>query len=156
MKRILIISLIAFAACNNNNADKNKVAETKLPTTLVSNPHTADGIDTVAADRKPIMTFKDTLHEFGAIHEGETVQYEFAFTNTGKTPLIINSASGSCGCTVPDYPHDAIIPGSSGVLKVTFNSRGKQGHQEKSVSIHTNSLRGIEMLYIKADVAAKK
>jgi hypothetical protein len=56
---------------------------------------------------------------------------------------------------VPDYPHDPIEPGKNGVLRVSFNSAGKSGHQEKSVSLHTNTLRGTEMLYIKAEVVKK-
>lgn len=157
MKRLLIISLLALGACNSNTAeDKKNEDPNKLPTAVVSNPHTAEGMDTVAAAMKPVMSFKDTVHDFGSLHEGETVVYDFPFTNTGKTPLLISSAQGSCGCTIPDYPHDPIAPGASGVMKVSFNSAGKAGHQEKSVSIRTNSLSGNEMLYIKADVEKKK
>ena len=155
MKRALLMLMVAAAACNSTDTSK-KVNDNRLPTTLVSNPHTADGMDTVAAARKPIMVFSDTTHDFGAIHEGEVVQCEFAFSNTGKSPLIISSAQGSCGCTIPEYPHDPIAPGQGGVMKVSFNSAGKAGPQEKSVIIHTNSLRGIHNLYIKADVAKKK
>jgi hypothetical protein len=154
MKRLLIISLLAFAACKNTNDAKSNDPN-KLPTSMVNNPHTADGMDNVAADMKPIMSFKDTLHDFGTIHEAEVVEYDFAFTNTGKTPLIITSATGSCGCTVPSYPHDPVAAGASAVMKVTFNSANKSGHQEKSVAIITNTIRGTEMLYIKADIAGK-
>jgi Protein of unknown function (DUF1573) len=153
MKRYIIISLLALAACNGNNQhpdDKNH-----LPTNLVNNPHTANGMDTVAAAQKPTLDFKDTVHEFGSMHEGEVSEHDFTFTNNGKTPLIITSAVGSCGCTVPEYPHDAIAPGKSGVMKVTFNSSGKMGHQEKSVTILANTVRNVHMLYIKAEVAKK-
>ena len=154
MKRLLIISLAALAACNNSNTPKPPAGQ--MPTPLVNNPHTANGMDTVAAARKPTMDFTDTLHDFGTIHEKEIVEYEFAFINNGKTPLVINSAVGSCGCTVPSYPHDPIEPGKKVMMKVTFNSAGKAGHQEKTVTIHTNTLRGIRMLYIKADIAKEK
>ena len=151
MKRLLIISLVALAACNNANTPK--APEGQMPVTLVNNPHTASGIDTVAAARKPTMDFTDTLHNFGTIHEKEVVECEFAFKNNGKTPLVINSAVGSCGCTVPNYPHEPVEPGKGGIMKVTFNSAGKAGHQEKTVTIHTNTIRGIHMLYIKSDIA---
>ena len=155
MKRYLFIALLAaLGACKNNNSADN--ASGQLPASLVSNPHTADGIDNVAAGNKPVLDFKDTLHDFGSIHEEEIVEYDFAFTNNGKTPLLITSATGSCGCTVPEYPREAIAPGKSGIMKVTFNSTGKSGHQEKSVTIHANTLRNIHMLYIKSEVAAKK
>lgn len=151
MKRLLVISLIALGACKGNNT--SKPADGQMPTALVNNPHTADGIDTVAAARKPTMDFTDTLHNFGTIHEKEIVEYEFSFKNNGKTPLVINSAVGSCGCTVPSYPHDPVEPGKTGVMKVTFNSAGKSGHQEKTVTIHTNTIHGLHMLFIKADIA---
>ena len=152
MKRYLIITLLALGACGNADNKNKSTGETQLPASMVNNPHTANGVDTVAAAMKPTMDFKDTLHDFSIIHENESVSYEFAFTNNGKTPLIITSANGSCGCTVPEYPHDALAPGQSGIMKVTFNSTGKSGHQEKSVMIHANTVRNIHMLYIKADI----
>jgi hypothetical protein len=57
---------------------------------------------------------------------------------------------------VPEYPKDPVPPGKSAIMKVTFNSTGKSGHQEKSVIIHANTLRNVHMLYIKADVEKKK
>lgn len=154
MKRYLIISLLALAACGDGG--KKPEDDGKLSTSLVNNPHTASGMDTVAEGLKPTMDFKDTVHNFSTMHEDEVVQYEFSFTNNGKTPLIITDASGSCGCTVPEYPHDPLPPGKSGIMKVTFNSSGKSGHQEKSVTIHANTVRNIHMLFIKADVEKKK
>lgn len=146
MRRILIISLLAFAACKGDSGAQ------KQQNSLVNNPRSANGTDTVSAAMKPTMEFVDTLHDFGVLHEGETVSYDFSFVNKGKTPLIITNAAGSCGCTVPDYPHEPIAPGKPVNLKVTFNSTGKEGTQNKSVTIHTNTMRSIHMLYIKADV----
>jgi len=153
MKRYLALALIALAACGEN---KKEETSDKLPASLVNNPHSAAGIDTVAAAMKPVMQFTDTSYSFGKIQEGEVVSHEFAFTNTGKSPLIISSASGSCGCTVPDYPKEPIAPGQAAVLKVTFNSNGKGGHQEKSVTLITNTLQGRQMLFIQAEVEKKK
>ncbi|GAA4469334.1 hypothetical protein GCM10023093_28610 [Nemorincola caseinilytica] len=154
MKRYLAFAMLALAACGGDT--KQEQSNDKLPASLVSNPHSAAGIDTVAAAMKPVMKFSDTSHNFGTIHEGETVSHEFAFTNTGKTPLIISSASGSCGCTVPEYPKEPIAPGQAATLKVTFNSAGKGGHQEKSVTLITNTLQGRQMLFIQAEVEKKK
>jgi len=152
--RCFLFFLFFLAACNNaNNTSDNKGG---LPASLVNNPHSANGMDTVAAARKPTMDFKDTLHNFGPIHEDETVEHDFEFTNNGKTPLVITSATGSCGCTVADYPRDPVPGGQSALMKVTFSSRGKKGHQEKSVTIHTNTLQSIQMLFIKADIEEKK
>ena len=153
MKRCLFISFLAIAACNSN---VNTPDKGQLPVGLVSNPRTANGMDTVSAARMPTMDFTDTLHQFGTIHQGEVVTHDFSFTNNGKTALIITSASGSCGCTVPEYPKDPVEPGKTAIMKVTFNSAGKQGLQEKNVKIHTNTVKGIHMLYIKGEVLTEK
>jgi len=155
MKRYLFILSLAIVACNNGKTGDSANRGT-LPVNMVNNPRTANGMDTVAAARKPTMDFTDTLHDFGTMQESEVVEHDFTFTNNGKTPLYITSAYGSCGCTVPEYPRDAVAPGKSAIMKVTFNSAGKSGHQEKSVTIHTNTVRGVHMLFIKADIVAKK
>jgi len=156
MKKLLVIALISLSACGNSgNGNKPAGDSSRISTSVVSNPATAGGVDTVAAARKPTMDFKDTVHDFSTLHENEVVSHEFTFTNNGKTPLIITNAHGSCGCTVPDYPREPVQPGQSATLKVTFNSAGKSGPQEKSVSITANTLRNIHMLFIKADVKTK-
>ena len=154
IKWCVVTSFLALGACNSSTTPRNN--DQKLPAAIVSNPHTADGIDPKSAALKPTMDFADTVHTFGTLREGESVSYDFSFTNNGKSPLVISQASGSCGCTVPEYPHDPVQPGKSGVMKVTFNSAGKHGHQEKSVTIHTNTLRNLHMLYIKGEVETKK
>ncbi len=154
MKRFLVISSVVLAACGSGTqpaaTDNNK-----LPTSIVNNPHSASGIDTSAAAMKPVLVFEDTSYSFGTMKEGEVAVHEFHFANKGKTPLIITSAQGSCGCTVTEYPGEPIAPGEAATMKVTFNTAGKQGHQEKSVTLQTNTLRSIHMLYIQAEVEKK-
>jgi hypothetical protein len=98
------------------------------------------------------MSFTDTLHDFGRMKEGEIVVYEFSFTNKGKRDLLINEAKGSCGCTVPDYPKEPIKPGEQNSIKVTFNSQGKKGYNEKTVMVITNGNPSILNLTILAEV----
>jgi len=62
----------------------------------------------------------------------------FTFKNIGTAPLKILSARGSCGCTVPKYSTDAVAPGKSGEVFVRFNSAGKRGNQNKTVTLVTN------------------
>ncbi|NCX95498.1 MAG: DUF1573 domain-containing protein [Chitinophagia bacterium] len=154
MKRFTILLLLAFIACNSPKKDKK---DNSLPASeLISNPHTASGLDTVSAARKPTMDFTDTLYEFGTIKEGETVAHQFSFKNNGKTPLFISGAAGSCGCTVPEYPKEPIAPNAAGTIKVTFNSAGKAGAQTKTVTIQANTLKNIHILYIKGNVNTDK
>jgi hypothetical protein len=90
------------------------------------------------AEAKPSMTFDHTSYEFGTINQGESVTHLFTFTNTGDAPLVINNARPSCGCTVPSWPKEPIMPGETGEIKAVFNSRGKSGKQHKSIRITTN------------------
>src|ERR1700744_913913 len=125
MKRYtLALIMITFAACNQNTGDKEKSAADSrmLSTSIVNNPHSANGMDTATYNAKPTMEFKDTLHDFGNEQKGEEEQYEFEFTNGDKTPLIISSETGSCSCTVADYAHDPIMPGQSSNMKAVFSS----------------------------------
>lgn len=158
MKNIIIASVALLAlgitACKDN-PKQDETNKNLLPTSLADNPRTADGMDSTALLTMPTMDFKDTVHDFANMVEGAVVDYDFEFTNNGKNPLIISNATGSCGCTVPNYPREPIPPGKTGKLHVQFHSAGKFGHQEKSVTIQTNSNKGIHRLYIKADIKGK-
>lgn len=99
------------------------------------------------------MTFDKTVHDFGTIAEGKTVQTTFTFTNTGEADLIIVDARGSCGCTVPNYPKNTpIAPGATGEILVSFDSSNKPNMQQKTVTISANTASGRETLRIKAMV----
>jgi len=98
------------------------------------------------------IAFEKTVHDFGTVKEGESVEYTFVFTNTGKEPLKIESARGSCGCTVPQWPKEPIPAGAKGEIKVSFNSNGKRGKQHKSVTIKANTNPTHSRIYIKATV----
>jgi len=156
MKKYILLFVLAsatFAACKNDPPKEQQPQDKNLlPASLVNNPRTANGNTEEELAAMPTMDFKDTVFDFGSIKEGDVVSHDFEFTNNGKNPLIISGAKGSCGCTAPEYPSEPIPPGKTSVMKVQFNSAGKEGHQEKSVRITTNSNRGIQMLYIKGDV----
>lgn len=115
MKKLLFLPILALSVLT---------ASAQAPTT--------SGVD---RPNGPVMKFNVLEHNFGTIKQGESVTYEFKFKNSGKEPLIINTAVGSCGCTVPEYPKEPIKPNGSGVIKVTFNSAGKSGPQDKTVTL---------------------
>lgn len=100
------------------------------------------------------MTFEAEEFNFGNIKQGESVTHEFSFTNTGKEDIIITNAQGSCGCTVPLYPKEAIKKGEKGNIKVTFNSAGKMGMQDKTVTITSNAKNSPRILHLKGTVEA--
>ena len=103
----------------------------------------------------PKLEFDKTEHDFGTINEGDIVETVFNFTNTGKSELIITSAKGSCGCTVPEYPKEPIMPGESGQILVKFNSSNRTNLQQKQVTLTTNTGTGQEILKIRAQVTPR-
>ena len=100
----------------------------------------------------PKVELDKEVHDFGTINEGDVVETEFIVKNVGETDLIISDAKGSCGCTVPEPPKEPIKPGDSAPIKVSFDSKGKPGAQEKTVTLKTNTANGHEMFKIKANV----
>ena len=107
-----------------------------------------------AQQEQPEIKFDKTEHNFGTFSEKTPVQTAvFAFTNIGKAPLIINQAIASCGCTIPSYTKEPIMPGEKGTVKVTYNGKGKfPGHFKKSITIRTNGKVEMVRLYIEGDM----
>lgn len=145
-KGILMLGAVAamtFTSCKEENA------ASKVEPGNVKQAETRDA----AADKYPVMTFDKTMHDFGEITAGEVVSTVFNFTNTGEEELVIVSAKGSCGCTVPnDWPKEPIPPGGTGKFTVQYNSKGKSNLEQKTVTITANTQNGRETVKIKAFV----
>lgn len=69
-----------------------------------------------------LVKFKETVHDFGKIKQGVPVNYDFAFKNVSKKPVVIESATASCGCTTPVKPEKPVAKGKSDVIKAGFNA----------------------------------
>lgn len=103
----------------------------------------------------PVITFKTTLHDYGEIYQGSDGSFNFVFTNTGNEPLILSKPRSSCGCTVPSWPKEPILPGEENKIKVTYNTT-KIGAFNKSVTIYSNGKnKGAIVLRIKGKVVSK-
>lgn len=89
--------------------------------------------------------------DYGVIDKGSDGTKEFKFTNTGDKPLKIASVKSSCGCTIPTYPKESIMPGESSTITVKYNTN-RPGRFSKSVSIFTNTHPERSVLRIKGEV----
>lgn len=159
------LAILGFTACDNA-ASKIRESETEASASNSEN-NNANKAETnfqanqgnqqinVDPENAPEFSFKSESHDFGVIKEGEVAKTDFTFTNTGKTPLIITNASGSCGCTVPSWPREPIAPGESGTIHVEFNSQGKPGNQTKQVTLTANTVPNKKILRISAQVTPK-
>ncbi|HEY6160770.1 MAG TPA: DUF1573 domain-containing protein [Bacteroidia bacterium] len=99
----------------------------------------------------PEMTFESEVIDYGTVDYNSDGTREFKFKNTGKEPLIIQSATGSCGCTVPTPPKDPVKPGETAVIKVHYDTK-RVGNFEKTVTVVSNSKTPSKVLKIKGVV----
>jgi hypothetical protein len=155
---------LTLSGCNNNAALEERVADLEGRTAQLESgtaPQTqavslAEATETAApASVATTVAFAETTHEFGTIAEGDVVEHTFTFTNTGDTPLIIQDAQTTCGCTVPKKPEAPVPPGETGEIQVRFDSQGKAGVQNKAVTITANTEPATTRLFIKANVTPK-
>ena len=97
----------------------------------------------------------DSVYNFGKVTDGEKVEYNYRFKNTGNHPLVVLSATASCGCTVPEKPDAPIKPGETGYLKVVFNSQGRVGDVHKEITVISNAYPAFPLLQLKGEVITK-
>lgn len=159
------VMLIGLASCGSNDKDKqiaellDRVSElesSKGTTATATNPSTSTA--TKAPETKPdgplpVFEFEEMEHDFGSIKEGDIVEHTFKFTNNGEVPLIIQDAKGSCGCTVPSWSKEPIPVGGEGEITAKYNSKGKSGNENKTITITANTWPAKTTLRIKAQVA---
>jgi hypothetical protein len=141
MKKLILSVLIASVLMACNQPAKTTAAATTTTTANAANA--------------PVMKFEFESHDFGKLKQGDKVTYEFKFTNTGKSPLIITNATATCGCTTPEWPKVPLQPGEGGKITVTFNSAAKSGLQDKLITITANTNPAQSMVHLIGEVTTK-
>jgi hypothetical protein len=141
---ILLLVSLALVSCNSSSDEKT------ITTDLVNSPLTANS--NAEKVLTPNIEMLETSYNFGEIQQGESVTHDFILKNTGDADLIISAAKGSCGCTVPQWPKTPIAKGEEAAIKVTFNSAGRSGKQNKTVTLVTNAIPNTKVLTINGNV----
>ena len=108
----------------------------------------------VQASTQDSIKFVKTMYDYGTIVQGSDGGCEFKFTNKGKLPLVLSNVKASCGCTVPEWPKEPILPGKSSSIKVKYNTNN-QGNFNKSITVNSNALNNTVILQIKGNVTPK-
>jgi len=104
----------------------------------------------------PQIEFLEETYEVGDIVEGDVIKHIFKFKNTGKAPLNVEKAEGTCGCTQPSYPFLAIAPGEVGQIGVHYHSVGKSGSQKPEIIVYSDAKNEpIKSLYLELNVRDK-
>jgi hypothetical protein len=154
LKLIAAVLIIGLASCKDKTAMDTGTG--KISPDVVNNPATADPAKANEEKNMPVFSFESDNHEFGEIVQGEKVSYSFKFKNTGNAPLVISTATASCGCTVPEYSKTPVQPGEEGFINVTFDSGGKSGMVSKTVTVIANTTPNTKVLTISADIQVPK
>ena len=141
--------LFLTIACGH---EEKKTDSSAISTDVINVPATASGKPATPGSA-PLMVFNEEKHDFGKITQGEKVSYSFVFKNKGGSDLVISSAQGSCGCTVPTYPKGPVKPGQESKIDVVFNSEGKSGSVEKTVTLVTNCNPSTKVLKIASTIS---
>ena len=104
----------------------------------------------------PYISFNDTIHDFGTVNEGTMATYEFKFKNTGNEPVVLQNVQASCGCTTPDWSKEPIAPNQDSKITVKYNSQGRPGSFNKTITITSNAKRPVMTILTKGTVEPKK
>jgi hypothetical protein len=99
----------------------------------------------------PEISFDKLVHDYGTIELNGNGDCQFTFTNTGKEPLVLTNVRSSCGCTVPSWPREPILPGKTGVIDVKYNT-SRAGTINKSVVVTSNAKTSTVTLQIRGEV----
>lgn len=113
---------------------------TLLATGCITDPNEA--IKEKAITDKGFITeiaWTQTDRNLGIIEEGQKLEVVFEFTNKGKKPLVIKNVTATCGCTVPEIPKEPVMPGQKGFIKAVFDSQGRPGMNNKTITVDANT-----------------
>ena len=124
--------LLSFGAVN---------AQTSISPTPVSNTD--------------LIAWSTETYEFGSIAQAVPATAEFVLTNEGKQPIIITDVKKTCGCTVPAYSDEPIMPGESSTIKATYNAK-KAGPFTKTIKVYTTLSDQPILLKLKGEVEKKE
>lgn len=153
----LAIIMAVFSGCDEKKPAEqtNNGVDGADGVVLTPSNNAIDAAEVKPEGPLPAFQFEEEEHDFGTITEGEVVSHTFKFKNVGDAPLVIQNVSASCGCTQPEWTKDPIAAGSTGEIKVGFNSAGRTGMQPKTITITANTYPSIKKINIKSMVEAK-
>ena len=146
MKKIIILALSVsvFIACENKQrTDAQTIEDNKKALEPTAN-------------KFPVMKIDTPMVDLGMISQGDTIMHVYNFKNTGNMPLVLSNVNASCGCTTPSYSKEPVAPGERGFITVKFNSKGKEGKLNKTVTAYANTKPADNTVSFKVEVLTSK
>lgn len=143
---VVLFALVGCRITDHSERDPSEVSAENLN-------FPSSGYENVDQDDLPKMEFSATHVDLGKIVQGNKVDLSYSFKNTGGAPLVITDVRGSCGCTVgKDWPKQPIAPGQKAEIAVSFDSEGRNGRQDKTVTVVANTVPPSNVLTLTAEV----
>jgi len=140
MKKYILFLLVAGVLLSCDMRRKDKIMDD------------ASTQNELALKQTTTVEIIDSAYNFGKVSDGEKVEYNYRFKNSGKNPLVIINATASCGCTVPQKPEKPIMPGEMGFIKAIFDSKGRVGEVHKTINVTSNASPGFPELLLTGEV----
>lgn len=146
MKKLVIIvfTFTVFFACENKQRTDNQTIEDNQKALQPTK------------DKFPVMAIDTPSVDLGTLMQGDTIMHVYNFKNTGNMPLVLSNVNASCGCTTPSYSTEPVAPGERGFITVKFNSKGKEGKLNKTVTAYANTKPAENTVSFKIEVLVKK
>ena len=156
MKKIIGLSLfavLAMVSCKKNeSAEQLKIDSTQVAAQQAPVVSETSIIEETKKQPETSLALSEPSFDFGKIKKGDVVEHIYEVTNTGKNPLIISSVQPTCGCTVPDYTKDPILPGQKGKITLKFDSASFDGLVSKQAEVYANVEKSPIVISFSADI----
>lgn len=147
---ISALGIISFQSCEK----KSQPADQIHIDTMAAEPVNPSAALIKEAQSKPLtnIAISEDTFDFGVIKKGEVKHHTYEITNTGTNPLIISEVKPGCGCTIPEFTKDPILPGQKGKITLKFESEGFDGVVHKTAEVFANVAKAPITINFTADI----
>ncbi|AZI33813.1 DUF1573 domain-containing protein [Kaistella carnis] len=157
IKIVPLVAAMALVSCKKDQTADQLIVQEETALTPPQSVEDAQAEMVQAAQSKPLtnIALSEAQFDFGKIKKGDQKEHVYEVTNTGENPLIISQVKPGCGCTVPDYTKDPILPGQKGKITLKFDSSNFDGLVNKQAEVYANVEKAPIVISFSADIQPK-
>lgn len=157
IKIVPLVAAMALVSCKKDQTADQLIVQEETALTPPQSVEDAQAEMVQAAQSKPLtnIALSESQFDFGKIKKGDQKEHVYEVTNTGENPLIISQVKPGCGCTVPDYTKDPILPGQKGKITLKFDSSNFDGLVNKQAEVYANVEKAPIVISFSADIQPK-
>ena len=150
----LAVALALLSCKKDQTADQLVIQEDNSAQIAAPMPVDSNAEMIKEAQSKPLtnLVLSEAHFEFGKMKKGDQKEHIYEVTNTGENPLIISQVKPGCGCTVPDYTKEPILPGKKGKITLKFDSSSFDGLVNKQAEVYANVEKAPIIISFSADI----